>query len=436
MFNLDQLRSVERRLHVLTWTSSGLWSGVYMFNPDQLRSVEGVYMTDQLRSVRHVLTGPAQAVERVYMTLTWTSSGLNLDFQDSIFEYFNTSPLAPDLTFKIFTVLLCFFSAVGLDSSPKEATPPSPVASPEQQEVMSPPAPEQPAPSIGHASSATGHAPLQPKAHQLSIKTFSSPPQCSHCSAVMTGLTRQGYGCEVCSFVCHVTCRDHAPQICPIPSELRPAGVDVQRGIGTAYKGYVRVPKPSGVKKGWQRVWAVISDCRLDEFFSVCSVMPSDVIHAPRKDVPCIFKVQVGSRESSLVPVSVLVLADSEQEQRKWLKVLESLHVLLRQNGLLQKPVQRPLEVYDPSLPMIKSTLSAALLVIVRASDTKKIHQVELVPHENCWSWSVPDQTSPSSVLDGPGRIRVSFDVKLTETKGCQDADHPELCDPEEPRAW
>ncbi|XP_055005106.1 serine/threonine-protein kinase MRCK beta-like [Boleophthalmus pectinirostris] len=379
-----------------------------------------------------------------------TSSGLNLDFQDSLFEYFNTSPLAPELSFK----------PSDLDSSPKEATPPSPAASPEQQEVTSQPVPERPAPS------ATGHTPLQPRAHQLSIKTFSSPPQCSHCSAIMTGLTRQGYGCEVCSFVCHVTCRDHAPQICPIPSELRPAGVDVQRGIGTAYKGYVRVPKPSGVKRGWQRVWAVVSDCRLffydvpegkttqpgnaaslvldlrDEFFSVCSVLPSDVIHAPRKDVPCIFKVQVGSRESSLSPVSVLVLADSEQEQRKWLKVLESLHVLLKQNGLLQTRVQRPLEVYDPALPLIKSTLSAAVLdrervvlgteealfvveltrdVIVRACDTKKVLQVELVPRENLLvlvcGRTKQVHLQPWQVLDGS---ESSFDVKLTETKGCQ----------------
>lgn len=47
----------------------------------------------------------------------------------------------------------------------------------------------------------------------------------------------------VCSFICHVSCKDHAPQVCPIPAEQakRPQGIDVQRGIGTAYKGYVRV---------------------------------------------------------------------------------------------------------------------------------------------------------------------------------------------------
>lgn len=37
---------------------------------------------------------------------------------------------------------------------------------------------------------------LQPKAHQLSIKSFSSPTQCSHCTSLMVGLIRQGYACD------------------------------------------------------------------------------------------------------------------------------------------------------------------------------------------------------------------------------------------------
>lgn len=37
---------------------------------------------------------------------------------------------------------------------------------------------------------------LQPKAHQFSIKSFSSPTQCSHCTSLMVGLIRQGYACE------------------------------------------------------------------------------------------------------------------------------------------------------------------------------------------------------------------------------------------------
>lgn len=37
---------------------------------------------------------------------------------------------------------------------------------------------------------------LQPKAHQFSIKSFSSPTQCSHCTSLMVGLIRQGYACD------------------------------------------------------------------------------------------------------------------------------------------------------------------------------------------------------------------------------------------------
>lgn len=51
------------------------------------------------------------------------------------------------------------------------------------------------------------------------------------------------FALPVCSFACHVSCKDSAPQVCPIPPEQsrRPLGVDVQRGVGTAYKGYVKV---------------------------------------------------------------------------------------------------------------------------------------------------------------------------------------------------
>lgn len=37
---------------------------------------------------------------------------------------------------------------------------------------------------------------FQPKAHQLSIRSFSSPTQCSHCTSLMVGLIRQGYACD------------------------------------------------------------------------------------------------------------------------------------------------------------------------------------------------------------------------------------------------
>lgn len=72
-----------------------------------------------------------------------------------------------------------------------------------------------------------------------------------------------------------------------------------------------------GVKKGWVRQFVVVCDFKLflydispdrnalpsvyvsqvldmrDEEFSVSSVRDSDVIHATKKDIPCIFRVKV-----------------------------------------------------------------------------------------------------------------------------------------------
>uniref|UniRef100_A0A3Q1HFI2 non-specific serine/threonine protein kinase n=1 Tax=Acanthochromis polyacanthus TaxID=80966 RepID=A0A3Q1HFI2_9TELE len=364
-------------------------------------------------------------------------AGLKLpDFQDSIFEYFNTSPLAPDLTFRV-----------------------SPLS-----EVKAASVPASPSPTYQSSALTTP----KPKAHQLSIKTFSTPTQCTHCTSLMVGLCRQGYACEVCSFICHVSCKDHAPLVCPIPAEQakRPQGVDVQRGIGTAYKGYVRIPKPSGVKKGWQRAYAVVSDCKLflydipegkstqpgvmaslvldlrDEDLSVSSVLASDVIHATRKDIPCIFRVTSSQLISQLSSVSLLVLAESEVEKRKWVRILEGLQTILSKNLLKSQQVHVLHEAYDASLPIIKTTMSAAVLdrerialgtedglfvvevtrdVIVRAADSKKVYQIDLIPKEKIIALLCGRNRHvhlhPWGMLEG---AESSFDVKLADTKGCQ----------------
>ena len=71
--------------------------------------------------------------------------------------------------------------------------------------------------------------------------------------------------CEVCGFACHIRCKDRVPAMCPVPPDQtkRPLGIDPTRGIGTAYEGYVKVPKPGGVKKGWQRQFVVVCDFKL-----------------------------------------------------------------------------------------------------------------------------------------------------------------------------
>ncbi|XP_070798199.1 serine/threonine-protein kinase MRCK beta isoform X3 [Pituophis catenifer annectens] len=367
-----------------------------------------------------------------------SDAGLKLsDFQVSIFEYFNTSPLTHDLTFRTNSV--------------------------SEQEVQGTKA------EVALSASAPAEQQQQePKAHQLSIKSFSSPTQCSHCTSLMVGLIRQGYACDVCSFACHVTCKDGAPQVCPIPPEQakRPLGVDVQRGIGTAYKGYVKVPKPTGVKKGWQRVYAVVCDCKLflydvpegkstqpgvvasqvmdlrDEEFCVSSVLASDVIHATRKDVPCIFRVTASLLGSPSKTCSLLILTENENEKRKWVGILEGLQSILHKNKLRNQVIHIPQEAYDSTLPLIKTSLAATIIdrdriaigsdeglyvievtrdVIVRAADCKKVYQIELVPKEKIivliCGRNHHVHLYPWSSLDGS---ESSFDVKLPETKGCQ----------------
>ncbi|XP_032201261.1 serine/threonine-protein kinase MRCK beta isoform X3 [Mustela erminea] len=365
-------------------------------------------------------------------------TGLKLpDFQDSIFEYFNTAPLAHDLTFR------------SGSAGEQETQAPKPEVSP----------------SVSVAASTEQQ---EPKAHQFSIKSFSSPTQCSHCTSLMVGLIRQGYACEVCSFACHVSCRESAPQVCPIPPEQskRPLGVDVQRGIGTAYKGYVKVPKPTGVKKGWQRAYAVVCDCKLflydlpegkstqpgvvasqvldlrDEEFSVSSVLASDVIHASRRDIPCIFRVTASLLGTPSKTSSLLILTENENEKRKWVGILEGLQSILHKNRLKNQVVHVPQEAYDSTLPLIKAVLSAAVIdgdrivvgleeglyvievtrdVIVRVADYKKVHQIELAPKEKVavllCGRNHHVHLCPWSAFDG---AESSADVKLPETKGCQ----------------
>lgn len=65
---------------------------------------------------------------------------------------------------------------------------------------------------------------------------------------------------------------------------------------------------------------------------------------------------------SALSPVSLLVLAESEAEKRKWVRILEGLQSILTKNLLKSRQVHVLHEAYDASLPIIKSTLSAAIL--------------------------------------------------------------------------
>nr|XP_023662423.1 serine/threonine-protein kinase MRCK alpha isoform X1 [Paramormyrops kingsleyae]XP_023662424.1 serine/threonine-protein kinase MRCK alpha isoform X1 [Paramormyrops kingsleyae] len=314
----------------------------------------------------------------------------------------------------------------------------------------------------------TGTVTPKPRAHQFVVKSFSVPTKCNQCTSLMVGLIRQGCTCEVCNFSCHVTCADKAPAVCPIPADQTkgPLGIDPQKGIGTAYEGLVRVPKPAGVKKGWQRALAVVCDFKLflydvaegkasqpsvmvsqvidmrDEEFSVSSVLASDVIHANRKDVPCIFRVTSSQLcTCSSHRSSVLILADSDQERNKWVGVLNELQRILKKSKLKERSVYVPKEAYDSTLPLIKSTQAAAIIdhervalgneeglyvvhvtkdEIIRVGDNKKVHHVDLLASEQLLAVisgrNRHVRLFPMGALDG----RETDSFKLPETKGCQ----------------
>ncbi|XP_043929523.1 serine/threonine-protein kinase MRCK beta-like [Protopterus annectens] len=352
---------------------------------EELRKVKAANLSleSKLKDSEQKCQGLAEEIENLKQQLdenrSRTEKGLKLpDFPVSIFEYFNTSPLPHDLTFRPSS-----FTEQENLSSKADISQTSSDSFVEQQEDVIKVQPTLPTTPNIYSSSIP-----QPKAHQLTVKTFSSPTQCSHCTSLMIGLVRQGYACEVCSFTCHVSCKDNVPQVCPVPPEQakRPLGIDVQRGIGTAYKGCVRIPKPTGVKKGWQRAFAVVCDCKLllydlpegkstqpgvvasqvidlrDEEFSVSSVLASDVIHATRKDIPCIFRVTASFLSSPAKIFSLLILTESETEKKKWVGILEGLRNILQKNKLKNCVVHVPQEAYDSTLPLIKASLAAAVI--------------------------------------------------------------------------
>ncbi|KAF4084154.1 hypothetical protein AMELA_G00125440 [Ameiurus melas] len=322
--------------------------------------------------------------------------------------------------------------------------------------------------STMRSGGSSGFTTPKPKAHQFVVKSFNAPTKCNQCTSLMVGLIRQGCICEVCNFSCHVTCADKAPAVCPIPPDQTkgPLGIDTQKGIGTAYEGHVRVPKPAGVKKGWQKALAVVCDFKLflyelaegkfaqpsvvvsqvidmrDEDFSVSSVLASDVIHANRKDIPCIFRVTASQLSASRSKkCSILILADSDQERNKWVGLLNELHRLLKKNKLKERSVYVPKEAYDSTLPLIKTTQSAAIIdherialgneeglyiihvtkdEIIKVGDSKKVHLIDLIPSEQLLA-----------VISGRNRHVRLFSMaslddrdadfyKLPETKGCQ----------------
>ncbi|KAL5008245.1 hypothetical protein ScPMuIL_013826 [Solemya velum] len=310
---------------------------------------------------------------------------------------------------------------------------------------------------------------LNPIKHQFHVKTFHSPVKCNHCTSLLVGIQRQGICCDVCGYSCHSHCMDKAPPSCPVPPDQnkRAIGIDVNKGIGTAYEGSVRVPRPGGIKKGWVRQFVVVCDFKLflydilpdrqiachviqqvldmrDEDFSVSAVNPADVIHANKKDIACIFRVTTSELTPPGSKYQVLMLADSEAERQRWVGALSELHKILRRNKLQSKAVFLAQEVYDSSLSLLKDTKAAVILdtnrllmgteeglyiaelskdVFVRLGDRserKPVYQIELLSEDQLIVYISTKQRyiklMHQSALDG-----YDTDItKIQDTKGCQ----------------
>ncbi|XP_076060516.1 serine/threonine-protein kinase gek isoform X4 [Oratosquilla oratoria] len=318
---------------------------------------------------------------------------------------------------------------------------------------------------VGGVMSHPSHNPLmvKQKAHQFLVRSFNSPIKCSHCTSLMVGLTRQGVVCEVCGFACHISCKEKVPHVCPVPSDQtkRPLGIDPTRGIGTAYEGFVKVPKPGGVKKGWSRQFVVVCDFKLflydispdrnalpsvwvsavldmrDEQFEVSTVRESDVIHANKKDIPCIFRVTT----SSMVGVRhhTLMLADADNEKTKWVVALNELHRILKRNRLPSRQVFNAHEVVDGSVTLLKNVTCGTVVdpdrlllgaeeglfcidldncEISRVGDGKKIVGIEYIPEEQLVMVIAGRQRQVKLIpIRALGGSDVEW-IKVAETKG------------------
>ncbi|KAI6221970.1 Non-specific serine/threonine protein kinase [Aphelenchoides fujianensis] len=235
---------------------------------------------------------------------------------------------------------------------------------------------------------------LEGRLHRFIRADLKTPTKCGHCTSIMIGLDRQGMICQDCHYSCHVNCVSKVPPDCPVPDEQRrPLGIDPQKGVGTAYEGYVKTPKPTGLKKGWLQTYRAIRqvfDMR-DPDFRVGNVKENDAIHASKSELPKIFKVMcsqiqqpalnasssgtdtLGSQGSNASGHSVneqsalrqyaLLMAETPEEAKKWVIALSELKHLAVKSDIAYKSAFVVKELCDVSaVPILRSAQCATII--------------------------------------------------------------------------
>jgi serine/threonine-protein kinase MRCK len=187
---------------------------------------------------------------------------------------------------------------------------------------------------------------------------------------------------------CHVHCKDKAVPTCPLPpgQAKLPFGIDVHHGVGTACEGWIKIPKPGGVRRGWQRAYAIVCDFKIflhepsndihtpavsathifdirDINFKVSQVMRQDVIHAGPKLIPAIFKMSCNQTGCPGITSEALVLTENETERDRWLATLEELQKAAKQGNQHGSSVFSVREMYSTNqLEVLKGAQSATVM--------------------------------------------------------------------------
>ncbi|WKY11250.1 hypothetical protein Q1695_003092 [Nippostrongylus brasiliensis] len=239
---------------------------------------------------------------------------------------------------------------------------------------------------------------LNGRGHQFQHVHLNTPTKCGHCTSILVGLDRQGLYCQTCHYACHVHCSSRVVPQCPVPPDARrPLGIDPLKGVGTAYEGLVKTPRAGGVKKGWQHTYVVVCDFKLylydcvtdrqnkaneiqpvirqvldmrDPDFGVTGVSEQDVIHANKNDLAKIFRITTSqiqgsslSDEGTMTKQYTLLMADSQEERKKWVIALNELKTLLKRSRLADRSAFAVKEVFDvASLPSIRVAQCAVVI--------------------------------------------------------------------------